>query len=136
MTTENQHRRKTDDSLASWFKDKVVAPLIVAFIIGSSAGGWALYKKLDDLGLQMQQQYTVSEGRALELRVSQAEREIAIVRSQMVGWDLVKRLEQQMSILASTNKSNAAAAVAAAVIRSELEARKEVLSDTQNKGNK
>jgi hypothetical protein len=121
----NLHRRKSDDSLTSWLKDKVVAPLIVAFIVGSSAGGIALYKKIDDLSVQMTQQYTVQEGKELELRVAATERELAIVRAQMVGWDTIKRLEQGLSLIAASGKTNEAMKVIALTLRQELEARKE-----------
>lgn len=124
-TESNLHRRKSDDSVTSWLKDKVVAPLIVAFIVGSSAGGIALYKKIDDLSVQMTQQYTVQEGKELELRVSATERELAIVRAQMVGWDTIKRLEQGLSLIAASGKTNEAMKVIALTLRQELEARKE-----------
>jgi hypothetical protein len=121
----NLHRRKSDDSVTSWLKDKVVAPLIVAFIVGSSAGGIALYKKIDDLSVQMTQQYTVQEGKELELRVAATERELAVVRAQMVGWDTIKRLEQGLSLIAASGKTNEAMKVIALTLRQELEARKE-----------
>jgi hypothetical protein len=130
----NQHRRKTDDSVAVWFKDKVVAPLIVAFIIGSSAGGWALYKKLDDLGLQMQQQYTQQQGHELELRIAAIEREQAVIKANMVSLDLLKKIELAMSVLASSGQTNKSIDVIVGTIRSEIQSRKEI--QEYNKGNK
>jgi len=129
-----QHRRKSDDSVTSWLKDKVVAPLIVAFIIGSSAGGIALYKKIDDLSIQMTQQYTQQQGRELELRTAQLERELTVVKSNMVSLELLKRLEQAMSLLAANGQNDKSMAVIASTIRSELDTRK--YTQEQNKGNK
>lgn len=130
----NLHRRKSDDSLGSWLKDKVVAPLIVAFIVGSSAGGIALYKKIDDLSVQMTQQYTQQEGHELELRIAALERETAVIRANMVSLELLKRLEQAMSLLAANGQNDKSMAVIASTIRSELDTRK--YAQEQNKGNK
>jgi multidrug resistance efflux pump len=134
MTTENQHRRKTDDSWGTLFKEKVIAPLMVLFIASSSAGGIALYKKLDDLSVQMQQQYTQQQGKDLEFRTSQLERELNIVQSNMVSLEMLKRLEQAMSLLAANGQNDKSMAVIASTIRSELDTRK--YTQDQNKGNK
>ena len=130
----NLHRRKSDDSLTSWLKDKVVAPLIVAFIVGSSAGGIALYKKIDDLSVQMTQQYTQTQGRELELRVAQLERDVTVVKANMVSLELLKRLEQNLSLLAINGQNDKSMNVIAGTIRSELESRR--YTQEQNKGNK
>ena len=129
-----QHRRKSDDSVISWLRDKVVAPLIVAFIIGPAAGGIALQKKIDDLSIQMTQQYTQQQGRELELRTAQLERELTVVKSNMVSLELLKRLEQAMSLLAANGQNDKSMAVIASTIRSELDTRK--YTQEQNKGNK
>lgn len=130
----NLHRRKSDSSWSAWFKDKVVGQLIVVFIVSSSAGGWAMYKKLDDLSVQMTQQYTQQEGRELELRIAALERETAIIRSNMVSLELLKRLEQAMSLLAANGQNDKSMSVIASTIRSELDTRK--YAQEQNKGNK
>ena len=129
-----QHRRKSDDSVISWLRDKVVAPLIVAFIFGATTGGIALYKKIDDLSVQMTQQYTQQQGRELELRTAQLERELTVVKSNMVSLELLKRLEQAMSLLAANGQNDKSMAVIASTIRSELDTRK--YTQEQNKGNK
>jgi hypothetical protein len=134
MTTENQHRRKTDDSWGILFKEKVIAPLMVLFIASSAAGGWAMYKKLDDLGLQMQQQYTQQQGRELELRIAAIEREQAVIKANMVSLDLLKKIELAMSVLASSGQTNKSVDVIVGTIRSEIQSRKEM--QEYNKGNK
>lgn len=122
---ENPHRRKTDESITSWLKDKVVAPLIVAFILASSAGGLAMYKKLDDLSVQMTQQYTQQQGRELEIRVAAAEREITVIKANMVTMDILKKLELGMSLVAASGKSDQAMKVLALTLRQEIDSRKE-----------
>lgn len=130
----NLHRRKSDDSWSAWLKDKVVGQLIVVFIVSSSAGGWAMYKKLDDLSLQMTQQYTQQEGRELELRIAALERETAVIRANMVSLDLLKKIELAMSVLASSGQTNKSVDVIVGTIRTEIESRK--YAQEQNKGNK
>jgi hypothetical protein len=120
---EHQHRRKSDDSVTSWLKDKVVAPLIVAFIIGSSAGGLALYKKLDDLSVQIQQQYTQQQGRELELRTAALERELNVVKADMVSFSVLKRIEMSLSLLAQNGQQNAGVKAMAGAISSEISSR-------------
>ena len=122
----NLHRRKSDDSWSAWLKDKVVGQLIVVFIVSSSAGGWAMYKKLDDLSLQMTQQYTQQQGRELEIRMATAEREITVIKANMVTMDVLKKLELGMSLVAASGKSDEAMKVLALTLRQEIDSRKDL----------
>jgi hypothetical protein len=63
-------------------------------------------------------------------KVLQQENELTIVRSQMVGWDVMKRIEMGMNAAGREGKGDAAMRAISAAIRSEVEARKE--KATQN----
>ena len=68
------------------------------------------------------------------LRIAALERETAVIRANMVSLELLKRLEQAMSLLAANGQNDKSMAVIASTIRSELDTRK--YAQEQNKGNK
>ena len=123
MPPVNQHRRAEDDSWSAWIRDKVLPPLIVAFIVGAAGGGLAVYKKLDQVAFAVDTQ--AAKSAAIEARLAQVEADLTVTRSQMVGWDVLKRIEQSLQLVAQAGKGDKAMAGVAASMRSEIEARKE-----------
>lgn len=49
--------------------------------------------------------------------------ELGAIKGQMIGWDLLKRIEGQLSLFAVTGQGNDAMSLVAKVIANELEAR-------------
>ena len=115
-TNNNQHRRAEDVSWSAWIRDKILPPLLVAFIMASTVGGMATYKKIDTVANNIATQ---------EIRLKKLESDVIVLRSQMVGWDVIKRIEQGLQIAIMTGNTDKATAAIAASLKNELEARKE-----------
>lgn len=108
---------------SDWIRDKVLPPLIVAFICVSAGGGISAYRKLDQVAIALQQQIEVNKN--LEVRLTKAESDIIVIRSQMIGWDVLKRIEQSLSLLSANGEGNKGLKVMANALQVEIQSRKE-----------
>lgn len=117
------NRRADDHDWSVWIRDKVLPPLLVTFIVAAGGGGIALYRKIDGIAAAIEAQEV--RARAIEFRVGQLESEVTVVRSQMVGWDTLTRMERSLAALAGMGKGNDAMRAVAGALRSEIESRKE-----------
>ncbi len=59
----------------------------------------------------------------INYRLATVEAEIVIIKSQMVGWDVLKRMEGQLYGYASMGKGNEAMGVVAGILKIERESR-------------
>jgi hypothetical protein len=123
-----ERRHNEDTSPMLWLRDKVLPPLILAGVVGGFTGGWAMYQKIGTVTESIPK--INAEIARLNDKVLQQENELTIVRSQMVGWDVMKRIEMGMNAAGREGKGDAAMRAISAAIRSEVEARKE--KATQN----
>jgi outer membrane murein-binding lipoprotein Lpp len=103
--------------------EKVIPPLLVAAIIGGAAGGWAAYRKLDEVAARLPQ--INADIAALKAEQDRARDEVTVLRSQMVGWDTLKRIELALASLAQAGKGDRAMQAMSATLRAELDARRE-----------
>lgn len=115
-----QHRRSEDTSAIIWLRDKVLPPVIIAGILGGFAGGAAVYHKIGQVTESIPK--INAELARLNDRQIAADNRITVIESQMVGWDVLKRIE--MSMNSPSGKDKAMQAISS-VLRSEIEARKE-----------
>lgn len=117
--------RESDSSLSVYIKDKIMPPLIVAFILGSGAGYFAMFKKLDEAISLSTRNANDVELIKLEMTAQRAEYtgKIAALQGQMVGWDVIKRIELFMQQYATAGKGNEAMKIMAAALKAESEAR-------------
>jgi hypothetical protein len=122
MENKNKENRE-EQGWSAWIRDKVLPPLIVAFICVSAGGGVSAYRKLDAVAVALQQQ--AETNKILDARLTKAESEIVVIRSQMVGWDVLKRIEQSLSLLAANGESNKGVKAIANSLQVELQSRKE-----------
>jgi len=81
------------------------------------------YRKLDAVAVALQQQ--AETNKILDARLTKAESEIVVIRSQMVGWDVLKRIEQSLSLLAANGDSNKGVKAIANSLQVELQSRRE-----------
>jgi len=102
---------------------KVLPPIIVAGIIGGFAGGIAMYQKISSISESIPR-IDASLSR-LEDKQQRQEGDIVVLRSQMVGWDVMKRIEFGLNSASREGKGNAAMGAVATALRAEIEARKE-----------
>lgn len=114
---------KEDKGWSDWIRDKVLPPLIVAFICVSAGGGVAAYRKLDAVALSLQQQAEANKN--LEARITKVESDVIVIRSQMIGWDVLKRIEQSLSLLAASGEGNKGLKVMANALQVEIQTRKD-----------
>lgn len=102
---------------------KALPPIIVAGILGGFAGGFAMYQKIGTVTESIPK-INAELARLNDKQVRQ-EGELVILRSQMVGWDVMKRIEMGLNASSKEGKGNAAMTAVAASLRAEIEARKE-----------
>lgn len=115
----NQEER----SWSSWIRDKVLPPLVVAFICLSAGGGVSAYRKLDAVAISLQQQAEANKN--LEARITKVESDVIVIRSQMIGWDVLKRIEQSLSLLSANGEGNKGLKVMANALQVEIQTRKD-----------
>jgi hypothetical protein len=122
---ETYHRREraSDLSFAAKLRDNVIPPLVVAAILGGTAGGWAAYHKLEEIASRLPQ--INADIAALKAQQVQTQSELTILKSQMVGWDVLKRIELALGALAQAGKGDRAMYAVSSAIRAEVDARKE-----------
>lgn len=113
----------SDQSFAVRLRDNVIPPLIVATIIGGAAGGWAAYQKLDEVAAKMPQ--INADLAALKSEQARINSEITVMKSQMVGWDVLKRVELALAGLAQAGEGDKAMSAVSGALRAEIDARKE-----------
>lgn len=113
----------SDQSFAVRLRDNVIPPLLVAAILGGSAGGWAAYKKLDEVASKLPQ--INADLAALKTEQDRMKSEMTVLKSQMVGWDVLKRVELALAGLAQAGKGDKAMTAMSGALRAEIDARKE-----------
>lgn len=59
----------------------------------------------------------------INTRLDVLERAVTVMQAQMVGWDVLTRMERTLVVLAQAGKGNEAMAAVAAVLRTERESR-------------
>lgn len=119
----NNQINQEEKSWSSWIRDKVLPPLVVAFICLSAGGGVSAYRKLDAVAISLQQQAEANKN--LEARITKVESDVIVIRSQMVGWDVLKRIEQSLSLLAASGEGNKGLKVMANALSVEIQTRKD-----------
>lgn len=119
----NNFHTKKDTGWSDWIRDKVLPPLIVAFICVSAGGGISAYRKLDTVAAALQQQ--IETNKNLEVRLTRAESDIIVIRSQMIGWDVLKRLEQSLSLYSANGEGNKGLKVIANALSVEIQTKKD-----------
>ena len=129
-TQQNYGRRMEDHSITAMIRDKVIPPLIVAAIIGGAAGGWAAYRKLDDITVKLPQMSAdISQSRIeitqLRSEIARTQNDLTVLRAQMVGWDVLKRVELALASLAKAGAGDRAMHAVSDALRAEIDARKE-----------
>jgi hypothetical protein len=92
--------------------EKVIPPLLVSCCLGTAGGVMMIWNKLDKI-------------ETIDVRVTSLERDITVLKSQMVTWDLVKRIELGVNTYAQIGKGNEVMGVVGKVLKMELDARKE-----------
>lgn len=118
-----QHRRAEDESAMIWLRDKVLPPILIAGVLGGLGGGLAMYQKIASVSDSIPK--IDAELARLNDKQLRLENELTVVRSQMIGWDVMKRIEMGLNSASKEGKGNQAMASIASVIRAEIEARKE-----------
>ena len=112
-----------DHSFVAKLRDNVIPPLLVASIMGGTAGGWAAYNKLDEVARTIPQMN--ADIALMKSQMEQQRAEITVLRSQMVGWDVLKRVELALSNLGASGKGDKAMTAVSGALRAEIDARKE-----------
>lgn len=96
-----RNRRVSDHSFVAYIKDKVLPPLLVAFIVSSVGIGAAAYRKLDQVSSDIAAQS--SRTSALEERQARLEADLSAVKQSYVTraeiLETVKRVEQNQEIM-------------------------------------
>lgn len=96
-----RNRRVSDHSVVAYIKDRILPPLLVAFIVSSVGIGTAAYRKLDQVSSEIAAQS--SRTTALESRQSQLEADLSAVKQSYVTraeiLETVKRVEQNQEIM-------------------------------------
>ena len=115
--------RAVDHSFITRLRDNVVPPLVVASILGGAAGGWAAYQKLDEVARTLPQ--INADIARLRAEVDELKSRQTIMQSQMVGWDVLKRVELALASIAQAGKGDKAMTAVSGALRAEIDARKE-----------
>lgn len=113
----------SDQSFAVRLRDNVIPPLLVAAILGGFAGGWAAYKKLDEVASTLPRMN--AEIGQLRAEVNELKSQQTVMQAQMVGWDVLKRVELALAGLAQAGKGDKAMYAVSGALRAEIDARKE-----------
>jgi outer membrane murein-binding lipoprotein Lpp len=116
-------RRMEDHSFITRLRDNVIPPLLVAAILGGAAGGWAAYQKLDEVASRLPQ--INADIALLKSQQIQTQGDLTVLKSQMVGWDVLKRVELALAGLAQAGKGDKAMTAVSGALRAEIDARKE-----------
>ena len=98
------------------FRTKVLPTLIAASILSLCAASLSIYQKAAEV---------LAVIRSHDQRLTSLEKEVTVIRSQMVGWDTLKRIELTLSTLSTSGRGNEAVGNMSRAIRNELEARNE-----------
>lgn len=112
-----------DHSFVAKLRDNVIPPLLVASILGGTAGGWAAYNKLDEVARTIPQMN--ADIAMLKAQIEQQRSEMTVIKSQMVGWDVLKRVELALASIAQAGKGDKAMTAVSGALRAEIDARKE-----------
>jgi outer membrane murein-binding lipoprotein Lpp len=112
-----------DHSFITRLRDNVIPPLLVAAILGGTAGGWAAYRKLDEVAATLPRMN--AEIAQLRAEVDELKSRQTIMQSQMVGWDVLKRVELALASLSQAGKGDKAMIAMSGALRAEIDARKE-----------
>ena len=104
------------ESLWVVFRTKVLPTLIAACILSTAGACLSLYQKASDV---------LSLVRSHDQRITHLEKEVVVMKGQMVGWDTLKRIELTLATLSTSGRGNEAFAVMSKTIRNEIEAREE-----------
>jgi outer membrane murein-binding lipoprotein Lpp len=123
MAQETPKRRMEDHSFITRLRDNVIPPLLVAAILGGTAGGWAAYRKLDEVAATLPRMN--AEIAQLRAEVDELKSRQTIMQSQMVGWDVLKRVELALASLSQAGKGDKAMIAMSGALRAEIDARKE-----------
>jgi hypothetical protein len=115
--------RDSDTGFSATLRDKVIPPLVVAAILGCAGGGIAAYRKLDELTSKLPQ--ISADISTLKAQQLQTQGELTILKSQMVGWDVLKRIELALGGLSQNGKGNEAMRAMANALHAEIDSRKE-----------
>ena len=110
-------------SFVARLRDNVIPPLLIAAILGGFAGGWAAYQKLDEVARTIPQ--INADIARLRSEVDDLKSRQTIMQSQMVGWDVLKRVELALASIAQAGKGDKAMTAVSQTLRAELDARKE-----------
>ena len=103
----------------------ILPPLIVAFIVAISAGALSLYRKMNQVISLAAKHDSDIEILKLEIVAQRGDYngKIGELRGQMVGWDVIKRIELFMQQYAGAGKGNEAMSAFAGALRAESEGR-------------
>ncbi len=123
MAQETPKRRMEDHSFITRLRDNVIPPLLVAAILGGAAGGWAAYRKLDEVASTLPRMN--ADIAQLRSEVDDLKSRQTVMQSQMVGWDVLKRVELALAGLAQAGKGDKAMTAVSGALRAEIDARKE-----------
>jgi uncharacterized protein involved in tolerance to divalent cations len=115
-----------DKRINGWL-EKIVAICIATSVSATAAFQWQLYKSNEDIKALLK--VHDSKISYLDNRITELQLEVSEVRSQMVGWDTLKRIEL---FLSSKNPIEIDSRMSSA-LKMELESRTEKHS-TQRKG--
>ena len=99
-------------TLWDYFKMQVLPNLLVASVFATTAMLWNIKAQLDKIEV-------------IDQRITHLEQEIAVVKSQMITWDLLKRIELSLTTMSQMGKGNQGMQSVANVIHNEIEARKD-----------
>lgn len=104
------------ESLWVTFRTKVVPSLLTVCIISLATASLSIAHKASKV---------LDLIEAHDARLTALEKDLIIVKSQMVGWDTLKRIELTLSTLATAGRSGEAMRSMSNAIRNELDARRE-----------
>lgn len=96
------------------FRTKVLPTIIAASILSLAGASLSIYQKATEV---------LAVIHSHDQRLTSLEKEVTVVKSQMVGWDTLKRIELTLATLAGASKGNEAMSNMSRAIRNELEAR-------------
>ncbi len=149
IETRSHNQRAEDGSWLIWVRDKILPAIIISGILALLGGGYVMYGKIASVTDSMpkinaelesvresipKMNFEVkrlndkidTEFARMNDKQLRLEGDVFVLRSQMVGWDTMKRIEMQWSSASKEGKGNAAMAGVAAILRAEIEARKEI----------
>jgi len=93
-----------------YIKNRILPNLLVACVLWTTGMLWNIKKQLDTI-------------ESVDQRITTVEQEISIIKSQMVTWDLLKRIELSLSTMSQMGNGNESMKNVANVIHNEIEAK-------------